>query len=52
MFPVPEASVPAREICSDRSQAGITGRKKRDKLDVRDLQQMEHWRMKGNGNMH
>lgn len=25
MFPVPEASVPAVEICSDRSEAGMTG---------------------------
>jgi len=24
MFPVPEASVPAKDICSDRSDAGIT----------------------------
>jgi hypothetical protein len=24
MFPVPEASVPAVEICSERSEAGIT----------------------------
>lgn len=28
MFPVPEASVPAVEICSDRSDAGITADKK------------------------
>ena len=33
MFPVPEASVPAVEICSDRSAAGITKRAMRTFVD-------------------